>query len=80
MSRCTSCHQHITWTTNVKTGKRMPVDAEPVEHGNIVLTSGNDGPESRVLTRDELAKRPTRSGLYISHFSTCPAAAQHRRK
>lgn len=80
MSTCRSCDAPITWTTNVVTGKRMPVDPEPVEHGNIVLTSGNNGPESRVLTKDELAKRPTKRGLYLSHFATCPSAAQHRRR
>lgn len=79
MSVCKTCHLAITWTTNVTTGKRMPVDPTPTEAGNIILLAGNDGPESRVLTKAELAARPTRSGLYVSHFATCPQAAAHRR-
>lgn len=72
------CGALIIWTTNVTTGRRMPVDAEPVTHGNVVLVSGNDGPESRVLTRDEVERRPTTSGLYLSHFATCPVAQSFR--
>lgn len=74
------CGARIIWTTNVTTGKRMPVDAEPNhERGNVVLTSGNNGPEARVLTRDELTRRPLGTrGLYLSHFATCPVAASFR--
>lgn len=72
------CGALIIWTTNVVTGKRMPVDAEPTEKGNVVLVTGNDGPEARVLTRDELVRRPTTRGLYLSHFATCPNAQAFR--
>lgn len=83
ISRCGSerrpgCGAAIIWTTNVTTGRRMPVDAEPDEAGTIVLVSGNDGPEARVLTRDEVARRPTTRGLYVSHFATCPNAGEFR--
>lgn len=80
ISQCRSCHKRIIWTTNVSSGKRTPVDAEPVEQGNIILVSGNDGPESRVLTHDELAKRATRSGLYVSHFATCDRPNDWRKR
>lgn len=80
MSECKTCHRPITWTTNVVTGKRMPVDPTPTEAGNIILLSGNDGPESRVLTKAELEARPTSAGLYVSHFATCASADQHRRR
>lgn len=73
------CGQPIIWTLNVSTGRRMPVDAEPdPERGNVVLISGNNGPESRVLTRDERERRMTTTGLYVSHFATCPKAAEFR--
>lgn len=85
MSACSSCRAPIIWTTNVKTSRRMPVDRDPVPHGNVLLLTGNsEAPESRVLTKDELAKRAARldgkPDLHVSHFATCPAAAQHRRK
>lgn len=73
------CGALIIWTTNVVTGKRMPVDAEPTERGNVVLVTGNDGPEARVLTRDELVRRPTTRGLYLSHFATCATVANFRK-
>lgn len=80
ISTCRSCPEHIIWTTSVTTGKRMPVNAEPdPDRGNVLLLSGNDGPESRVLTAAEVMARPTRGGLYLSHFATCPNARAHRR-
>lgn len=83
VNRCRSCDARIIWTENVTTRRRMPVDADPVVGGNVVLVSGNDGPEARVLTRDELSKRQPRldgqPDLYVSHFSTCPNAKAHRR-
>lgn len=77
---CRSCRAAIIWTTNVASGKRMPVNAEPDEQrGNVVLVSGNDGPEARVLTAAELAARVSRRGLHLSHFATCSEAARWRR-
>lgn len=80
MSTCQSCQAPITWTTNVVSGKRMPVNPTPTPDGNVVLTSGNDGPEARVLTRAELASRPTKTGLYKSHFATCPEGPAWRKR
>lgn len=80
MSACRSCDAEIVWTTDVDSGKRAPIDASPVEKGNIILTSGNNGPESRVLTKAQLAARPTTGGLYVSHFVTCPQRGEWRKK
>lgn len=80
ISQCRSCHKRIIWTTNVESGRRMPVDADPIETGNVILLSGNDGPEARVLTQAELAKRATRRDLYASHFTTCPQANDWRKR
>lgn len=80
ISQCRSCHKRIIWTTNLDSGKRMPVDADAAEHGNVILLSGNDGPEARVLTKIELSKRPTKRDLYVSHFSTCPQARDWRQR
>lgn len=78
-SACRSCGAPIVWGFT-KNSKRMPVDAAPVVGGNIVLTSGNDGPSIMVLGQQEAERRAGESeALYTSHFKTCPQAATHRR-
>lgn len=80
-AECRSCRRPVVWTTNVITGRRMPVDAEPLVGGNVVLITGNQDPEARVLKRDEQSVREARGEeLYVSHFSTCPQAKEWRRK
>lgn len=79
MSTCSSCKAPIRWTVTEK-GNRMPIDHAPVRGGNIVLRD-----EGRCLvavyvqplfeTEADKAKPH-----YVSHFATCPAADQHRRK
>ena len=84
-ARCkaNSCGARIVWATNVASGRRMPVDAEPTAEGNVVLLHGNDGPEARVLSKADVAKRGARlDGTYdlrTSHFATCPEAGSFRR-
>jgi hypothetical protein len=59
-------------------GKRMPVDPEPVEGGNIMLTreqeSSTGTPIAAYVTPDPGVMR------HVSHFATCPNAAQHRKQ
>lgn len=79
---CGSCAAEVIWTVTHK-GRRMPVDAAPVEGGNIRLRSEADG--DRVIAEYPGKEHP---GLfdegdrarYVSHFATCPQAAQHRRR
>ena len=82
MSRCGSCNADIEWVMTEK-GKRMPMDAEPVEGGNLVLTGATirGAREVRYLT-----KKAQPSPLlgeseetYVSHFATCPEAERYRR-
>jgi hypothetical protein len=86
---CVSCGGGIIWAINGTTGKRMPVDAEPVENGNVVLAIMGQGRTvcgkwrhrgtvvATVLKKGQSveAGRPRR----VSHFATCPNAASHRR-
>lgn len=72
---CRTCRAKIIWTLSVTSNRRLPVDVDPVPTGNIVLTSGNDGPESRVLKVAELEARRRRHPaelLYLSHHASCP--------
>lgn len=64
---CRSCGQRIVWVETER-GRRMPVDAEPVP-GHFVITHG---PRNGAVA--------TQVPVYVSHFSTCPNADQHRGK
>lgn len=78
MSACRSCPAVIRWVINTN-GKRVPLDPEPVEAGNIVFTgqaiAGVD--EVRSVTKDEPA--PEGAPRYVSHFATCPGRDRHRK-
>lgn len=69
--RCNSCPAEIIWLVSEATGKRAPIDARPVEHGNILpdLKTGT----YRILPIAPAAEREQHaSRLHTSHFATCP--------
>ena len=66
MSTCRSCGAEIVWAIT-EAGKRIPLDAEPERR--FVLTTD-------LATNDQTARS---TATYISHFATCPNAAEHRR-
>ena len=79
MSVCRSCGAPVVWAVTV-TGAMMPVDRDPVDGGNIDLVHSGDAsgtPTAHVLSESQ----PTLYGgdRYVSHFATCPNAAEHRR-
>lgn len=80
MNTCGSCGAQIIWavTTN---GKRMPLDTEPVEGGNVVLhpprVAGQ--PFTATVMPRHPDDPPPVFPRYTSHFQTCPHADAHRR-
>lgn len=87
---CGSCLAPVLWA-RTESGKLMPVDREPTEHGNILLSHRGLGEPPTVLYQspEQIAKlraeheRSPQDGplrLYVSHFTTCPNATQHRRR
>lgn len=77
--RCASCSAPVIWTVT-HNGKKMPVDAEPADNGNIRLRQEGDrmiaeypGREHPGLFEDPDQRR------YLSHFATCPQAQSWRR-
>jgi hypothetical protein len=81
---CRSCGAAVIWTVTAATGSRMPVDAEPVEDGNVVLAASpvvGDPPTSYTAPAGELLLGGSTQRLerYVSHFVTCPHADAHRR-
>lgn len=71
-ARCRTCGAAIFWV-DTETGKKMPVDAEPVDHGNIIFLEK----AAHVLKADETP--PEGARRYTSHFATCKDAKFHRR-
>ncbi len=71
MGACRSCPAPVRWEKTTS-GKWIPLDAEPVADGNIVLERGR----ARVLAADEQVGHGVRR--FKSHFATCPNAAKHR--
>lgn len=79
-STCRSCSATVYWVIWPDSGKRMPVDAQPVPDGNIILThrvAVNQLWAAQAAKLDpELLKTRKR---YVSHFSTCPDSKAHRK-
>lgn len=81
MSACSSCGEMIIFARNAKTGKTMPLDAEPnATRGNVYVTGAGKTMAATVLSV-ALAQQFRAEGklLYLSHFATCPRADRHRR-
>ena len=54
----------------------MPLDPEPSPEGNVLLIDGVASVYGAETAADvRLSGQP----LYVSHFTTCPEAAQHRK-
>lgn len=84
VASCRTCGRSVVWTKTANQ-KWMPVDAEAVEHGNIMLAGVDDQgtPPQAVVCRTIEEKADAKSRgflLYRSHFVTCPQAKTHRRK
>lgn len=67
MAACRSCGAPIVWAKTAA-GKAMPLDAASV----LVMV-----PRAPTGTADEVVVDAVRG--HLSHFATCPHAAQHRK-
>jgi hypothetical protein len=64
---CRSCGALMVWATNAKTGKKIPFNGEIVP-----IRSYHDEDHRLIEVID--------STVSISHFGTCPQAAEWRKK
>jgi hypothetical protein len=74
LDNCRSCSAPIVWI-KLTGGRRMPIDPDPVEGGNIRAWPERGTGEVLSATGIEQADGP----LYVSHFATCPQAGEWRR-
>jgi hypothetical protein len=66
MTQCKSCHAEIEWGITAKNNKRVPLDGKSEQR--FVQVGAVDGVPVVELRR-----------AYVSHFATCPNAAEHRK-
>jgi len=71
MSTCRSCGAPIVWARHAVTDRVAPIDAEPVEEGNIILDM-----DSLTYTVGGISYPP--GPRHTNHFATCPDAARWR--
>lgn len=81
MSRCKSCGAQIIWK-RMQSGKSMPVDPELVTYWAKPGAAGRViTPNGEVISCEFEGDPNSATGIgYVSHFSTCPNADQHRRR
>lgn len=86
MRTCRSCAAPIVWVEMVETGKRMPVDAQPVQPAafdqmlGLVAVPDHPVEKSLVVSQYTTIGQLRDRRLHVSHFATCPNAAIHRRQ
>jgi hypothetical protein len=73
--KCRSCLRPMRWVTVSTTNRKMPVDYDPHEDGNVVVYA-NDRAD---VYRDTPSAVPNGATLHFSHFATCPNADEHRK-
>lgn len=79
---CKSCGARIVWVRTAE-GRNMPIDTQPSPAGNVRIIGLKGNHPVVAVYRDA----DTAAGLadpdeqrWLSHFATCPQAAEHRRK
>src|SRR5262249_13148221 len=70
LERCRSCGASIVWAFTAS-GKRMPVDADPDERGNLEIRS-----EEGTMFVDVVEPG---AGTHRPHFATCPESNSWQR-
>lgn len=80
VANCRSCGALIRWVTSGRTGKRMPIDAEPSLSGNLRLKVLVGVVTALVVPAGpERSRLRSEDGAYISHHATCPDGRAWRR-
>ena len=73
MATCRSCNAPIEWGTSDTTGKPIPLDLAPSPTGNLSIVNGR----VRAYGSDDARVHRERR---VSHFATCPDAADWRNR
>ena len=72
METCRYCHTRIIWA-RTHAGKLMPLDPDPHEDGNVMLTRSPAGtPQATLLGPGDMLFMPEGATRHLPHFATCP--------
>lgn len=79
-TRCDFCQRAIVWTRTVNS-TAMPVDAEPTDGGNVLVTHDAGGLRATVLGTPAKRESHRNAGwlLRVTHKLTCPFADEWSR-
>lgn len=78
--RTETCQAPIIWA-RTKTGKSMPFDAQPSQGGTFRVLRRQGFTYGLVVRGKDLQRaRADSEPLYTSHFATCPAAPDWRKR
>lgn len=79
--RASRCRAPIRWVITEASGderKKMPLDGQPHEDGNVVLVGDRGAPLARVLGPLDLLELGDHVPRYKSHHAVCPARKQFK--
>ena len=76
IAKCSTCGRAIIWTSS-PTGARLPLDARPATGYYLRPEPGDPTPHAEPL---KVAVNGEALRIYVSHFMTCPQAADHSRR
>lgn len=81
MTACRSCGAPIVWAIAAGSSRRIPLDADPTDDGNLIVVRHRwDGPDRTIPIVHVVDEDAGTDGLrFRSHFATCPDAKSWRR-
>ena len=80
MATCRSCDATIWWAVSTNTGNLIPVDRDPHPDGNLELHPGRLDGTHPMVTVHRQPPLIHEGDLFMTHFATCPRAADHRKR
>lgn len=70
----------MVWTITAAKGRRMPLDPDPVPDGNVWIVEEPEHHPPVVGVALQRSDIPADVETYVSHFVSCPAADQFRKR
>ncbi|APE09727.1 hypothetical protein BO226_11340 [Rhodococcus sp. 2G] len=83
ITKCRTCRAEIVWASTTK-GNAIPLEPEPSPNGNLNVYPVPADPRGRIAIVVTNSRRAALAAagipLYVSHFLSCPDAAEWRKQ